>query len=246
MKTLTDHREILGDVYKTFLKDYKYLINQHVHYDLRDDFAQHIFVQLLETKPSKIVELYNKNQLRFFIVRLILNQARSNTSSWYYTYIKPDANVGELTPSMINEPDTTELELNTQLECFESYEKIKVHIDCMQWFDKQCAELYLFDGMSMLNISKELNVNESFIYQTLTRVLNSIRRTHLYHSEFFNFEDEYDCIVDQVSKIKSLQKINIHLRQQMMDFYNFIHKLDRNDVHSPTLMQKVFEFYKKN
>jgi len=245
MNTTTHKTQIIGDIYKSFLKDYKYLINQHVPYNLREDFAQHIFLQLLETKDQKIVDLYNNNQLRFFIVRLILNQARSNTSSWYYTYIKPDANMGELTPSMINEPDTTEMELEFQLTSIEDYEFVNSCIANMQWFDKKCVDMYLFDGMSMLAISKELGVNESFIYQTLTRVLRSIKNQYYYRSEHFNWEEEYDCIVDLLSKIKNLQKINIHLRQTMIDFYNFTHKTDRNDVHSPTLMQKVFEFYKK-
>lgn len=48
-----------------------------------DDLAQIVYEILLTYDEQKIVELYDNNQLGFFIVRVIKNQYFSNTSPYY-------------------------------------------------------------------------------------------------------------------------------------------------------------------
>ena len=48
-----------------------------------DDLAQMIYEILLTYDEQKIVELYQNNQLGFFIVRVIKNQYFSNTSPFH-------------------------------------------------------------------------------------------------------------------------------------------------------------------
>ena len=43
---------------------------------------------LLEYNPDKIVEMYEKKQLKFFMVRIIQNQYNSKTSPFYRKYKK--------------------------------------------------------------------------------------------------------------------------------------------------------------
>ena len=37
-----------------------------------DDFTQEIYLILLEYNEEKLIEIYNKNQLKFFIVRMLM------------------------------------------------------------------------------------------------------------------------------------------------------------------------------
>lgn len=53
-----------------------------------DDLAQDIYLHLLNYNPNKIIELYAKKQLVYFIVRIIYNNYFSVTSRYYYTYKK--------------------------------------------------------------------------------------------------------------------------------------------------------------
>lgn len=53
-----------------------------------DDFMQEIYMILLEYDKNKIIELYNKKQLKFFIVGIISRQYNSNTSPYYKKYKK--------------------------------------------------------------------------------------------------------------------------------------------------------------
>ena len=52
------------------------------------DLAQDLYISLLEKEESKIVELYNNNELRWFITRMVVNNIKSVNSRFYYNYLK--------------------------------------------------------------------------------------------------------------------------------------------------------------
>lgn len=64
--------------------------------DYPDDLAQEIYLILLEYDKDKIEDIYNKNQINFFISRIITNQAFSKNSPFYLNYKKWDFNKEEL------------------------------------------------------------------------------------------------------------------------------------------------------
>lgn len=51
-----------------------------------NDLAQDIYLDLLEKPDEKIVELYNNNELIYFISAMIRNQVFSSTSTYYRQY----------------------------------------------------------------------------------------------------------------------------------------------------------------
>lgn len=56
--------------------------------DVLNDLSQEIYLDLLEKDEQKIVKLYETNQIRFFIVRMILNNLFSKNSPFYQTFRK--------------------------------------------------------------------------------------------------------------------------------------------------------------
>lgn len=62
--------------------------NMRVNKNDIDDFVQEIYMILLEYNKDKIIELYNKKQLRYFIVGIVSRQYNSNTSPFYKKYKK--------------------------------------------------------------------------------------------------------------------------------------------------------------
>lgn len=72
--------------------------------DYPDDLAQEIYLILLEYDKEKIEEMYNKNQINFFISRIITNQAFSKNSPFYLNYKKWDLNKEDL--DFDNDADT--------------------------------------------------------------------------------------------------------------------------------------------
>lgn len=53
------------------------------------DLEQDIYLYLLE--DEKVERLYDENKLHFYVVRLILNQLRSQTSRYFYVYKRWDS-----------------------------------------------------------------------------------------------------------------------------------------------------------
>jgi hypothetical protein len=53
-----------------------------------DDFVQEIYIILLEYDSNKIIDMYNNNQLKFFLVGVIQRQYNSCTSPYYKKYKK--------------------------------------------------------------------------------------------------------------------------------------------------------------
>ena len=49
-----------------------------------DDLTSDILLELLD--QTKVVDLYKKGQLRYFIMRIVRNNIQSNTSRFYYRY----------------------------------------------------------------------------------------------------------------------------------------------------------------
>lgn len=50
------------------------------------DLAQDIYLDLLEKPEEKLIELYNNNELIYFISAMIRNQVFSSTSNYYRQY----------------------------------------------------------------------------------------------------------------------------------------------------------------
>lgn len=53
-----------------------------------DDLAQDIYVYLLEYDEDKIIGMYERNELEYFISRMITNQYISTSSPYYTKYKK--------------------------------------------------------------------------------------------------------------------------------------------------------------
>lgn len=65
-------------------------------FDFPDDLIQDIYVLLLEKDEDLIVNLYNKGELGFYLLKVARNQLLSKNSPYYTKYIKFRAYSDEL------------------------------------------------------------------------------------------------------------------------------------------------------
>ena len=56
--------------------------------DTLKDLSQEIYLDLLSKDEDKIVNLYETNQIRFFVVRMVTNNLFSKNSPFYQTFKK--------------------------------------------------------------------------------------------------------------------------------------------------------------
>lgn len=57
--------------------------------DYYDDFVQETYVTLLEYDNTKLNEIFDKKQIKYFVVRIMLNNWNSTTSPFYCRYKRP-------------------------------------------------------------------------------------------------------------------------------------------------------------
>ena len=67
---------------------YKLLPASKNRFDCPEDLVQDIYVLLLEKDDKLIIDLYNKVELGFYLLRIAKNQLLSANSPYFYKYIK--------------------------------------------------------------------------------------------------------------------------------------------------------------
>lgn len=67
---------------------YKLLPASKNRFDCPEDLIQDIYVLLLEKDDKLIIDLYNKGELGFYLLRIAKNQLLSANSPYFYKYVK--------------------------------------------------------------------------------------------------------------------------------------------------------------
>lgn len=87
-----DKYNIIDEISKNKLvEEIVYNIGVRGDEDLKD-LAQDIYINLLEKEDSLIETLYNTNQLKFYIIRMVVNNIHSKNSPYYTKYKKDKIN----------------------------------------------------------------------------------------------------------------------------------------------------------
>lgn len=76
---------------------YKLLPSSKNRFDYPDDLVQDIYLLLLEKDEDLIVNLFNKGEIGFYILKIARNQLLSANSPYYCMYIKFGVKSDELT-----------------------------------------------------------------------------------------------------------------------------------------------------
>ena len=66
-------------------------------FDCPEDLIQDIYLLLLQKDDDLIVNLYNKGEIGYYLLRVVRNQLLSKNSPYYTKYIKLKANSDDLT-----------------------------------------------------------------------------------------------------------------------------------------------------
>ena len=67
---------------------YKLLPASKNRFDCPEDLIQDIYVLLLEKDDKLIIDLYNKGELGYYLLKIAKNQLLSSNSPYFYKYIK--------------------------------------------------------------------------------------------------------------------------------------------------------------
>jgi DNA-directed RNA polymerase specialized sigma24 family protein len=148
---------------------------------LLEDLKQEVMLILLEYDRTKLQAIWDKPKslggisgLRYFAIRIALNQYRSSTSPFYKKF-KRDAQEyidDNMAVEDIELIDDDELSLLDSIVSF--YEGYKPNL---YWFDAEIFELYLELG-SYRAVSEQVNIPQRTIGTTCKKVKDKLREAY--------------------------------------------------------------------
>lgn len=90
-------QEILSELAKSSTVEKMIAAYSKGQADYASDLAQDIYLNLMEKDEQLLIDLYNKNQIGFYVLRMVRNNLFSSTSPYYTKYIKYDLKNTDIT-----------------------------------------------------------------------------------------------------------------------------------------------------
>lgn len=126
--------------------------------ELRDDLKSEVFLILAELDYAKLIDLYEKKQIKFYMVRIMLNLVQSTDKKFYGKY----RNFVEY--NQVDVADVKEVDMSMEISSmFES----------LYWYQKEILRLYTFEFNKN---AKELSRQTGIPYMSIIRTLNQAKK----------------------------------------------------------------------
>lgn len=122
--------------------------------ELQDDLKSEVFLILSELPEEKLIGLYERKELRFYIVRIMLNLVQNGNNQFFKLY----RNFVEYIPKEIDEA----------IE-FDVSNIVKISVENLHWYKKELLRLYTEEFNCN---AKALSRDTGIPYMSIIRTLN--------------------------------------------------------------------------
>jgi hypothetical protein len=129
--------------------------------ELRYDLKAEVFLVLCEMNEEKLIGMYERNELKFYIVRIMLNMIKSDRSNFYKSY-------RNYTEYVDND---TEAEVN--FDKSDLVDKLEKNLEGLHWYNKEILKLYAIDFKKN---AKELSRKTGIPYMSIVRTINKTKK----------------------------------------------------------------------
>ena len=126
--------------------------------ELQDDLKSEVFLILCEMPEDKLIDLYSKKYLRFYIVKIMLNIIKSPTKKFFLKFKNYDP---------LNNYEKADTEYN------ETEIKVSLFVDELHWYKQEILRLYTFEFNKN---AKELSNYTNIPYMSIIRTLNQVKQ----------------------------------------------------------------------
>ena len=148
------------------LKDVAYNITNG-----NEDLLSFVIEEIYKCDQIRLREIIEKDQMTFYVVRIMLNQYHSKTSRYYYKYDKYYEYHTCTTIENIT-ADNTEYTIKDKKEVEEKLEWIEEKLKDLYWFDAEIFRIYYREGFSLNQMAKETKISRATIYKAVKNVKN--------------------------------------------------------------------------
>lgn len=150
-----NREQIITEFYNS--KDINQAISKMQPAYLQDELKQEVFLVLCEMPEERLFQMYNDEYLKYFIVRTILNMAKSDRSTFYKKFREQ---LDEIPESFEMKKEDYDESLNEKLD-----DAIKI----LHWYERELLRLYS-EEKNLLKISRDTNIPYRSILETIKKV----------------------------------------------------------------------------
>ena len=135
----------------------------------KDDLLSFVIEELYKCDQDRIDQIIEKNQLTFYIARVMLNQYHSKTSRYYYKYKKYYEYHTTTTIESIS-ADNVDYTVKEKELVEERLEWIEEKLKDLYWFDAQVFKVYYLEEHSLNSMAKATKINRNTLFKAISNV----------------------------------------------------------------------------
>lgn len=152
---------------------FDYQNNSYVENEyLADELYSEFLLSVCEMDEQKLIKLYESDELKFYLLRIIVNQYKSNSSRYFRQIKKKYTKIIDYAVFLEHNDDTQTIvnELSDNWLVF-----LNEKIEKLHWYDKTIFQMYINDNLSMKKIADKIKIPESSIKSTIKSVRNYLK-----------------------------------------------------------------------
>ncbi len=134
-----------------------------------EDLLSFVILELYKCDQEKLTEIIERNQMTFYVVRIMLNQYHSKTSRFYYKYHKYYEYHTTTTIESIT-ADNTEYNIKEKEKVEEKLAWIEEKLEDVYWFDAEIFRIYYREAFSLNQMAKATKISRATIYKAVKNV----------------------------------------------------------------------------
>jgi hypothetical protein len=130
--------------------------------ELQYDLKAEVFLVLCEMNEDKLKGMYERNELKFYIVRTMLNMIKSDRSTFYKNYR--------------NHIEFVDVDKDFEIINYDKMDlidKLENNLEGLHWYNKEILKLYAIDFKKN---AKELSRKTGIPYMSLVRTINKTKK----------------------------------------------------------------------
>lgn len=135
----------------------------------KDDLLSFVIEELYKCDQERIEQIIEKNQLTFYIARVMLNQYHSKTSRYYYKYNKYYEYHTTTTIESIS-ADNVDYTIKEKELVEERLDWIEEKLKDLYWFDAQVFKVYYLEEHSLNSMAKATKINRNTLFKAISNV----------------------------------------------------------------------------
>lgn len=145
--------EIITELYES--PDINEAIGKMQPFELQADLRQEVFLVLCEMDEERLFKMYEDGYLKYFVVRTIVNMAKSDRSNFARTFRKVYEEIGDLGSVEIYDESLTE--------------RLTTSMEILHWYEKEIFKLWAECG-NLLQVSRDTGIPYRSLLKTIKKV----------------------------------------------------------------------------